>query len=175
MIDGFYARDVKLGHFRCGPLAAHVDRFAGQLLSQGRATHTGRWKIRLVADFSTWLDRRHLRVQDLEEEPVDEFLKARKRQHLLRRGDRRTLTQLLRHQRQGGFIPQRRAAPSINPMDLIIRDYTQFLTYQWGLSQVYLHANLELKEKALAKTRPFNGKPGRYRPDDQLLAFLQGL
>lgn len=41
--------------------------------------------------------------------------------------------------------------------------------------QVYLHANLELKEKALAKTRPFNGKPSRYQPDDQLLAFLQGL
>jgi site-specific recombinase XerD len=41
--------------------------------------------------------------------------------------------------------------------------------------QVYLHANLELKEEALAKTEPFNGRPGRYRPDDQLLAFLQGL
>ena len=41
--------------------------------------------------------------------------------------------------------------------------------------QVYLHANLELKEKALAKTRPFNEKPGRYRPNDQLLTFLQGL
>jgi len=41
--------------------------------------------------------------------------------------------------------------------------------------QVYLHANLELKEQALAKTKPFKGRPGRYRPDDQLLAFLQGL
>ena len=41
--------------------------------------------------------------------------------------------------------------------------------------QVYLHANLELKEQAFAKTKPFNGRPGRYRPDDQLLAFLQDL
>lgn len=41
--------------------------------------------------------------------------------------------------------------------------------------QVYLHANPELKEQALAKTKPFNGRPGRYRPDDQLLAFLQRL
>ena len=41
--------------------------------------------------------------------------------------------------------------------------------------QVYLHANLELKEQALAKTKPFKGRPGRYRPDDQLLAFLQDL
>lgn len=42
-------------------------------------------------------------------------------------------------------------------------------------TQVYLHANLEMKEKALAKTTPINVKPGRYQPDDQLLAFLKGL
>jgi len=42
-------------------------------------------------------------------------------------------------------------------------------------TQVYLHANLELKEQALAKTEPFSGRPTRYRPSDQLLAFLQGL
>ena len=42
-------------------------------------------------------------------------------------------------------------------------------------TQVYLHANLELKEQALAKTEPFNGRPTRYRPSDQLLAFLQAL
>ena len=41
--------------------------------------------------------------------------------------------------------------------------------------QVYLHANLEIKEQALAKTKPFSGRPGRYRPNDRLLAFLQGL
>jgi len=42
-------------------------------------------------------------------------------------------------------------------------------------TQAYLHANLEIKERALAKTEPFNGRTGRYRPPDQLLAFLQGL
>jgi site-specific recombinase XerD len=42
-------------------------------------------------------------------------------------------------------------------------------------TQVYLHANLELKERALAKAQPYNGRPGRYRPNDKLLAFLQAL
>ena len=42
-------------------------------------------------------------------------------------------------------------------------------------TQVYLHANLELKEHALAKTNPLKGKSIRYRPSDKLLAFLQGL
>jgi site-specific recombinase XerD len=42
-------------------------------------------------------------------------------------------------------------------------------------TQVYLHANLELKEIALAKTQPFTGGSCRYRPGDRLLAFLQSL
>lgn len=45
----------------------------------------------------------------------------------------------------------------------------------WETTQVYVHANLEMKEKALAKTTPINVKPGRYQPDDQLLAFLKSL
>jgi integrase/recombinase XerD len=42
-------------------------------------------------------------------------------------------------------------------------------------TQIYLDANLALKEEILAKTRPVNCKPGRYRPDDQLLSFLKNL
>ena len=41
-------------------------------------------------------------------------------------------------------------------------------------TQIYLDANLALKEQALAKTIPANAKnTGRYRPDDKLLAFLK--
>jgi integrase/recombinase XerD len=42
-------------------------------------------------------------------------------------------------------------------------------------TQMYLHASLEMKEQALAKTAPLNVPFGRYRPDDQLLAFLKSL
>ena len=42
-------------------------------------------------------------------------------------------------------------------------------------TQIYLHVSLELKERALEKTTPINGHPGRYRPDDELMAFLKGL
>jgi site-specific recombinase XerD len=42
-------------------------------------------------------------------------------------------------------------------------------------TQMYLHADLRLKEKALAKTSPTNGRLTRYRPDDRLLSFLKSL
>jgi integrase len=46
---------------------------------------------------------------------------------------------------------------------------------QADTTQIYLHADLALKEKALARTAPANTKPGRYQPPDQLLAFLESL
>jgi site-specific recombinase XerD len=42
-------------------------------------------------------------------------------------------------------------------------------------TQIYLQANMALKERALAKTRPANVQPGRYRPEDSLVRFLNGL
>ena len=42
-------------------------------------------------------------------------------------------------------------------------------------TQIYLDANLTLKEKALAKIDPLHGKLKRYRPDDDLLNFLRAL
>ena len=42
-------------------------------------------------------------------------------------------------------------------------------------TQMYLHADLRLKEQALSQITPLDVKPRRYRPDDKLLAFLEGL
>jgi site-specific recombinase XerD len=42
-------------------------------------------------------------------------------------------------------------------------------------TEMYLHADMRLKEQALSLTQPLESKPGRYRPNDELLAFLEGL
>jgi site-specific recombinase XerD len=42
-------------------------------------------------------------------------------------------------------------------------------------TQMYLQATLEMKERALAKTTTLDIPAGRYRPEDQLLAFLRSL
>jgi integrase/recombinase XerD len=42
-------------------------------------------------------------------------------------------------------------------------------------TQIYLHADMELKERALAHTTPGRLPPARFRPADPLLAFLEGL
>lgn len=66
-------------------------------------------------------------------------------------------------------------------MDLLQAGVEQSVIALWlghesiETTQMYLEANLALKEQMLDKTMPLNGRPGRYRPDDRLLGFLKNL
>jgi integrase/recombinase XerD len=42
-------------------------------------------------------------------------------------------------------------------------------------THIYEHADPALKEQAIARTAPLGAKPGRYRPSDPLIAFLEAL
>ena len=42
-------------------------------------------------------------------------------------------------------------------------------------TQIYLRADMELKQRALDRTAPTGTRPGRYKPSDRLLAFLEAL
>ncbi len=66
-------------------------------------------------------------------------------------------------------------------MDLLQEGVEQSVIALWlghesiETTQIYLDANLELKQRILDLTTPPDGKPGRYRPGDRLLAFLKSL
>jgi len=66
-------------------------------------------------------------------------------------------------------------------MDLLLKGIDRVTIALWlghesvETTQIYLHADLRLKERALARTTPQGGEPGRFKPDDSLLAFLEGL
>lgn len=82
-------------------------------------------------------------------------------------------------------LRKKRVSPHVlrhtTAMDLLQAGVDQSVIALWlghasiETTQIYLDANLELKEKMLAMTTPPGGKPGRYRPNDTLLAFLKGL
>lgn len=46
---------------------------------------------------------------------------------------------------------------------------------QIATTNIYLHADMTHKQRAIDKTKPLTTKPGRYRPPDALLAFLEAL
>ncbi len=46
---------------------------------------------------------------------------------------------------------------------------------QISTTNIYLHADMTHKQRAIDRVRPLGAKPGRYRPPDPLLAFLEAL
>ncbi len=42
-------------------------------------------------------------------------------------------------------------------------------------TQIYLDADLAMKERAIARTAPLSARRRRYQPPDRLLAYLEGL
>lgn len=66
-------------------------------------------------------------------------------------------------------------------MDLLHHGIDQAVIALWlgheslETTQIYIHADMELKEKALSKMSPPSIKHGRFKPDDQLLSFLENL
>jgi site-specific recombinase XerD len=46
---------------------------------------------------------------------------------------------------------------------------------QVATTQVYIHADLALKQQALARTTPAGTTPGRYQPPDAIIAFLESM
>ena len=93
----------------------------------------------------------------------------------------------VRHARRlavGDFLPGELPATVLiiaEGMDLLHHGVDQTVIALWlgherlETVQIYTHADLWLKEKALARLSAPNSKPGRYRPDDKLLAFLEAL
>ena len=82
-------------------------------------------------------------------------------------------------------LKSKRVSPHVlrhsTAMDLLHHGVDQTVIALWlghetvQTVQVYTHADLRLKEKALARITATNTEPGRYRPDDKLLAFLEAL
>jgi integrase/recombinase XerD len=82
-------------------------------------------------------------------------------------------------------LSDKRVSPHVlrhtTAMELLLSGVDRSLIALWlghesvETTQIYLDANLAIKEEILAKTTPINAKGGRYRPDDDLLAFLKGL
>jgi site-specific recombinase XerD len=46
---------------------------------------------------------------------------------------------------------------------------------QLSTTNIYVHADMTHKQQAIDRARPLTAKPGRYQPDDALIAFLESL
>jgi site-specific recombinase XerD len=163
---------------RCQDVAlqtgAHV-----RCMGKGRKSRCVPLRKEVVAALRQWLRERG-------GQPEEALFTNARGQPLSRDGVQYVLAQHLNKARaECPSLKNKRVSPHVlrhsAAMNLLQRGVDRSVIALWlghesmDTTQIYLHANLELKEQALAKTTPFLGEVARYHPPDHLLTFLQSL
>ena len=94
-------------------------------------------------------------------------------------------THVITAQRKCPSLAKKRVTPHVlrhtAAMELLQAGVDRALIAIWlgheslDTTQMYLDADLQLKQTVLDKITPIQNRPGRFRPDDKLLSFLKGL
>ena len=85
-MEQFFKDPQALLRMREGPLGNYIGSFAKRLTDQGYTQYSIRYQLRLVADFSRWLEQQRVTVHDLRPEHIGSYLqqRARRRRHRAR-------------------------------------------------------------------------------------------
>jgi integrase/recombinase XerD len=165
---GLNCQDVALG------TGAHV-----RCMGKGRKQRCTPLRPETAKMVDAWLRERH-------GQPKDPLFPSTRGDRLSRDAVERRITKYTRLAAQTcPSLKGKRVSPHVcrhsTAMDLLHHGVDRSVIALWlghesvETTQVYLHADMRLKEKALSRTAPLGVKPARYHPDDKLLAFLEAL
>ncbi len=132
------------------PLLVHVLPFADSLTESGYAATTIQSKLGLLIDLGEWLRRRGLAVKDLDERRIETFITDRRRNGLLRRGDRTTVRQLLNHLREHHVVQRVTQTGDVSPLAAILDRYEKHLRSERGLTTATIINYLPFARKFLS-------------------------
>jgi len=132
-------------------LSEHLDAYAAGVAEQGYAHHSIRQQIVVIADFSRWLKRKQIDVQALNSEVVDRFLRLRRRQQRVRRGDPKALQRLLAMLRQTGVVKPYKPPVADNARSRITSEFRRYLLQECGRSPATLLNYVPVIEEFLSE------------------------
>src|SRR5882757_3800265 len=95
VINQLFTFSSTIKRLRQGPLNEHLDAYASAVAEQGYTHDSIRQQIVVIAGFSRWLAQKHIDVQALSSQVVDRYLRLRRRQQRIRRGEPKTLARRL--------------------------------------------------------------------------------
>src|SRR6202171_1556819 len=163
-----------------GATAEHLVAFVGSLIGQQYSVSYVCQLAQHALAFGHWCEDRRISFHALKDDDIVRYqrLRSRRRSRCFetRRRELHALELLMRFLRERGVchVAQTRAIAADEVVEPSV--IALWLGHEsLDTTQVYLDANLTLKQAVLDRTTPPKGTPGRYRPDDRLLTFLKGL
>ena len=129
----FFAFSGTRRRMYAGPLGPHVDEFIVWLQQQHYTQHSIRCKIRVIADFSRWLNRRHLGADAADAERVRHFLEHRERTSGCTPGDFSALRQMADVLVRKQLLHQWSVAPALSELEQVAQAFRTHLLQDQGL------------------------------------------
>lgn len=149
MSHPFCPNPTVLQRLYAGPLGAYLDDFVQLLVSQGYASSTAKYMMRLLVALSSWLQRHALTAADLNEQRVDAFLHDRYGRCRPTRSDRSVLRRLLEQLRNQGVIPVPVVEPDASARSSIACDFQHYLLHQRCLAPTTVDEYLDTVQRFL--------------------------
>jgi site-specific recombinase XerD len=150
VINQLFTFSSTIERLRQGPLSEHLDAYATAVAEQGYRHDSIRQQIVVIADFSRWLKQKRIAVRHLDSNVVDRFLRLRRRQERIRRGEPKALVRLLIMLRQIGVVkPLRPVADTAQSR--IIAEFRRYLLQERGLSPLTLLNYIPVIEQFLSE------------------------
>jgi site-specific recombinase XerD len=134
VINQLFTFASTIERLRQGPLGVHLDAYAVAAAEQGYAHHSIGRQIVAIADFSRWLKHKHIEIEALDHQVVDRFLRLRRRQQRVGRGDAKALDRMLSMLRQKGIVKPCPPPVSDNPRSKIAAGFHSYLLQELGRS-----------------------------------------
>jgi len=95
MINQFFKDPKTILRMHEGPIGTHINIYAKFLCDQGYSRQSSCSQLRLIANFSKWLQLQNIKVEDISHKIIDKYLKYRKQFVKINRGDQFALNRLL--------------------------------------------------------------------------------
>jgi site-specific recombinase XerD len=155
-----------------GPLGIHIDLYAGQLESEGHCLQSAWRCLRVVSDFSHWLDRKGIGVTEINEQVVQNYQRFRARYRCPFLSDQPALMRLLAVLRNVNAIPAKPLL-ALSACDQIVADFRHHLVRVRGLAHVSIIRGEPVVRqflKEVCRSRPSHVAKVT-RPD--ILAFVE--
>ena len=151
MINQLFTFSSTIERLRQGPLSEHLDAYASAVAEQGYTHDSIRQQIVVIADFGRWLKQKQIDVRDLNSNVVEQYLRFRRRQQRIRRGEPKTLERLLAMLCQKGIVKQHQQPVADNARTRITNEFRCYLLQERGLSAATLLNYVPVAEQFLAE------------------------
>lgn len=149
MKELYFPNPIILQRLQTGPLGRHIDAFVKHLSNEGYAVWTIKYSMRLLADFSTWMQQQPVVITDLAEQLVNTFFQQRYQTLRPHRDDRAILVKLLTYLRVTGIIVEPIKVVNNPAIDNMLQEFQQHLIDQRNLAPITIQTYLGTVEHFL--------------------------